>query len=288
MKRHVTQIIANDTQMVANATKEYLRRSVCYLRKFVFKYFSLIIFFTLTGCITEYNLATRQQETLLYGREKEISIGESVAHKIAEKYEFVHDEEINERVEQILDRLVEVCDRKELIYFIKVIDEDIMNAVSLPGGYIYLYRGLIDRVDSDDQLAGVIAHEIAHITAKHGVKRLQAFYGAMALQVLAAETDGNLAMGVNLALNSLFTEHSQHDEFQADELAVKYMKKAGYDPQAMVIFLEKLREEQEKYPTRKYSYWRTHPYIAQRIGIVNKEITGQIDFRGYLNLTGNE
>ena len=118
-----------------------------------------------------------------------------------------------------------------------------------------------------------------------GVKRLQAAYGAMLLQILSVQTkDANVAAGVNLAINSLFTEYSQQDEFQADELAVKYMKKAGYDPSQMVAFLEILKQKQAKDPVRPYSYWRTHPHLSQRIAVTNKEIKGKLEFKDYLNI----
>ncbi len=255
--------------------------------KFVTLYF-LLSTLCLAGCTTEYNLATQRQETLLYGTEKEVSLGEAVAAKVEVEYEIVTDVDVNERVQRILGRLVEVCDRKDIVYFIKVIDKDLLNAVSLPGGYIYVFEGLIDKVDNDDQLAGVIAHEIGHITAKHAIKRLQNAYGAMILQGLAARSNAQVAGGVNFALTSLFLEHSQQDEFQSDRLGVKYMKKAGYDPKEMVKFLGKLKKEEEDAEVKSYSYWRTHPFVAQRIAVVNQEISGKLEFKDYLNLMENE
>ncbi len=241
----------------------------------------------LAGCTTEYNLATQQQETLLYGTEKEVAIGEAVAAQWEAREELVTDVDVNERVQGILNRITAVCDRKDIVYFIKVIDKDLLNAVSLPGGYIYVFKGLIDKVDNDDQLAGVIAHEVGHITAKHAVKRIQNAYGALILQGLATQSTAQVAKGVNFALTSLFIEHSQEDEFQSDRLSVKYLKKAGYDPREMVKFLEKLKKEQEDTPLRQYSYWRTHPFVSQRISVVNQEITGKLEFRDYLNLMGD-
>jgi len=232
-------------------------------------------------------LATMRQETLMVGTEKEIRIGESVARQVAEHYEFIEDIDVNERVQEIMNRIAEVSDRRDLVYFVKVIDDDIVNAISLPGGYVYLFKGMLDKAETDDQIAGVIAHEIGHITAKHAIKRLQNAYGAMLLQVLATQAD-NVVGGVGVAINSLFSAHAQRDEFEADQLSVKYLKKAGYDTQGIIEVLELLKEEQEKSPTRSFSYWRTHPYIAQRIAVVNKEIRGQIGFKDYLNLTGNE
>ena len=242
----------------------------------------------LIGCSTEYNLATQQQETLIYGTDKEVSIGEAVSVRMEQQYDVVTDVDVNERAQRILERITAVCDRKDIVYFIKVldIDKDTMNAVSLPGGYVYIFKELFDELETDDQIAGVVAHEVAHITARHAVKRIQNAYGAMILQGLATQSSAKVAQGVNFALISLFSEYSQQDEFEADRLGVKYLKKAGYDPNAMVQVLVKLREDQEKNPAREYSYWRTHPFIPQRISVVNQAITGKLDFKDYLNLMG--
>jgi len=245
----------------------------------------LILCLSLPACTSEYNLATRRQETLLYSSDKETRMGERMAAGIEKQFKIIEDVDVNERVEKILDRIVAVCDRKDILYFIKVLDEEDINAVSLPGGYVYVFKGLIDKVKSDDQLAGVIAHEVGHINARHAVKRLQASYGAILLQALSIETESaDVAAGVGLAINSMFSEYSQQDEFQADDLGVKYMKKAGFDPNAMVEFLEILRLEQEKAPVRSYSYWRTHPHLSMRIAVINKAIKGEMGFKDYLNI----
>lgn len=259
------------------------------LKRFGVSVFMLCCVFFTSGCATEYNLATGQQETLMYGTEKEISIGAALSRQFDKNFKINTDLDVNERVQNVLDRLVKVCDRQELVYTIKVIEEDKLNAVSLPGGYIYVYKGLIDAVDSDDQLAGVIGHELGHITSKHSIKKLQSMYGYTLLQLAAMQSrSGQLVGGLNTAFLSIFLEYSQEDEFWADKLGVKYAKKAGYDPQGVVEFLKKLKEKQDKEPLQPFSYWRTHPFIPQRIAAVNQEISGQIGFRDYLNLTGEK
>jgi len=243
----------------------------------------------LMGCATEYNLATEKQETLFYGTEKEIRLGESLSRQLETNFKVVTDIDINERVSEISRRIAEVCDRNDLVYTVKVIENDEVNAVSLPGGFIYIFKGLIDKVENDDQLAGVIGHEFGHITAKHSVKKLQSIYGYTLLQLATIQTgNARLAQGLDLAFLSMFMEHSRQDEFEADRLGVKYLKKAGYDPRHIVTFLKKLGEIQGKESPRQYSYWRTHPFIPQRIAAANQEISGQIEFRDYLNLTGED
>lgn len=252
-----------------------------------------IIFFLipalLAGCTTSYNVATGEQESLLYGTDKETQIGDSLARQFEEQFKVVPDLDVNERVERILNRIAAVCDRKDLVYSIRVVEEEEVNAISLPGGYVYIFKGLFDQAKTDDQLAGVIAHEVGHITAKHSMKRLQAAYGYTLLQVLAvASRDTQVVQGTMAIMNTLFFAYSQQDEFQADKLAVRYLKRAGFDPQGMVEVLKILQKEQQKRSAGQFSYFRTHPHISERIAMSNQEIKGQIEFRDYLNLTGSE
>ncbi len=258
------------------------------LKKMGVSVLSVLIMCSLFGCTTEYNLATQKQETLMYGTDKEVAIGDAVSRQVEAQYEVITDVDVNERVEKILKKIVEVCDRQDIVYFIKVIKDDSINAVSLPGGYVYVFTGLLDKVKDDEELAGVIAHEVGHINAKHSMKRLQASYGALVLQLLSTQAGGNVAGGVSLALTTLFMEYSQEAEFEADRLAVKYMKKAGYDPTKVASMLQVLENEHQKEPLRAHSYWRTHPHIPERIANVNREITGKLEFKDYIKLIGNE
>jgi predicted Zn-dependent protease len=242
----------------------------------------------ISGCASEFNMATQQQETLLYGTDKEIAIGDAFSQQVEKQFDVVHDVDINERVQKILSRIVAVCDRKDLVYIVKVLDTKDLNAVSLPGGYVYIFKGLYDKLKTDDEIAGVIGHEVGHVTARHAIKRLQASYGYLLAQVAALRAGGGATQGVGMMYTSVFLSFARQDEFQADQLGVKYMKKAGFDPNAMVKVLEVLRAEQDKAPATGVNYWRTHPYINERIGLVHKAISGQLDFEGYLNTTGND
>lgn len=251
--------------------------------------FSVMCLF-FAGCLTtEYNLATNQEEILLQNTEKEIKIGDALSRQLESQFEINNDIDINQRARDVMDKIIDVCDRKELVYFVKIIEDKELNAVSLPGGYVYIFKGLMDHIKNDDQLAGVIAHEVGHLTAKHAMKRLQASYGALILQVLAgASGRGDMATGVNVMLASVFTSYSRQDEYEADRLAVKYTKKAGYNPEEMVSVLRLLKEEAAKEPPRTVSLFRTHPYLNERISSVNKEISGKLEYRDYLNLMDSE
>lgn len=246
--------------------------------------------FFLSGCThSEFNLATGQQETTLYTTEREERIGASVAVQMEQHFKILNDYEKNARLDRILKQIGDICDRRELVYTVKIIDEDDMNAVSLPGGYVYFFRGLMDKLQTDDELAAVIAHEVGHITARHAMKRLQASYGALLLQLgSVAAKEPALAQGVGAAYQTAFLAFSRQDEFQADKLSVKYLQAAGYDPNAIVSVLETLQAEQRKRAPSRIAYFRTHPYVSERIGVVKREIQGYLDFNSYLNLTGQE
>ncbi len=243
------------------------------------------IFLACPYASAEYNIATGKQDLILVSTEKEVAMGDAIAKKIEEKFGLAENKEMQERVERVGQKLVEVCDRKELIYHFKVLDDDEVNAVSLPGGWVYVNKGLIEEVKSDDELAGVIAHEIGHIAARHSVQKLQTGLTSTLLMILAAgaNTDREFKRGANLALVSLMTAYSREDEFEADRRAVKYTTAAGYDPNAIVTFLETLRQVHRNKPLRPKSFFRAHPYVAERIGVVKQEITGSIDFEGWIN-----
>lgn len=258
------------------------------LKEFGVHLLCLLFCLTFSSCATtsEYNLATEKQETLLFDTEKELGMGNSLAAYVEQQFPVNTEADVNARVSVISRRLETVCDRKELHYTIRVLDKDEINAFALPGGYIYVFKGLIDKVDNDDELAGVIAHEFGHITAKHAMKRLQASYGYTLLQVLAGATgNSHMMQGIDLAFASILSGYSRQDEFEADRLSVKYMKKAGYNPQEMTNFLAKLQQITAKEPIRPYTYWRTHPFTSQRIAAVEQEISGTTTFRDYVRLT---
>jgi septum formation protein len=266
------------------------------LKKFGVHALMLAVMFTASGCsgiATNFNTATGGQETTIYSTDREQQIGAAVAAELEKDFKVVDDAALNVRVERITNRLVAVCDRKELVYITKVVEEKdlkgekpLVNAVSLPGGYIYVFKGLLEYIQSDEQLAAVIAHEIAHITARHSIKRLQASYGSLALIVAAMQANSQLAGGVAATLDTMFLAYSQDDEIQSDTLGIKYMKAAGYDPQGMVAMLESLQGYDRKQPIRPKMYGRTHPYVHQRIASADRVIKGELSFRDYVRLTG--
>ena len=246
-----------------------------------------------SGCArTQYNLATSRQEISFTSTDQEVEMGRAVARKVQKELTVVADEEVQQRVRTIGERLVAVCDRKDLVYTFTVVEEQSPNAFSLPGGYVFVNRGLVSATRNDDELAAVLAHEIAHVAARHAVKRYETMLGAQLVQLatLAATRHGaSSPQGVGLAMQAATLAYARQDELDAERLAVRYLKAAGFDPKAALTFLERLHElERDKlqYLPRgvtRPQYGMTHPYVPDRIRAVKEELFGVADYTDYLN-----
>ena len=246
----------------------------------------LCVIFVLYGCSSEYNLATKQEEKYYYSTDKEVQMGQSVNRQVEKEYKFSADPLQQKRVEDIGKKIAAVSDRKEIDYYFRVLEDDDVNAVSLPGGYVYVNSGLLDKVANDDELACVLAHEVGHIVARHSIKKLQAMQSYSVLRLLVAVAPGTA--GVGSAADAAFTQfllgYSREDELLADQLGARYAKLAGYDPHAMIIFLTKLQDINRRMPSREHSYFKTHPYVPDRIRVVKQELGEQINFGDYINI----
>jgi predicted Zn-dependent protease len=238
----------------------------------------------LGGCFTtEYNVGTHQQDIIFYSTGKEVTIGSNLAKKIASEFKISSNPYYIERIRNIGGKISKVCDRQEINYYFYVIEDSKKNAFSIPGGYVYIYKGLMD-ILSDDELAFVIAHEVGHIVSRHAIKRLQAAmgYNLLILASVTVPSDAQFTKGISFALGQILSGYSRQDEFNADALAVEYSKRAGFDPQTGVQVLEKLYKEGKK-EIRPLSYFRTHPYIAQRIRKVKEILRLPLDVDDYIN-----
>ncbi len=233
----------------------------------------------LAGCATVYNPATQREEWIFIDDAQEVQIGRSMAEGIIKKEDrMLPDPAAQRRVNLIGQRIARVSDRTELVYHFSVLDNEDLNAFALPGGYVYIYSGLLSRLD-EAQTAGILAHEVAHIAAKHSVKRMQSALGTQMLLAVALAGLGskdpalaeNVAGVSNVVYDLLSRGYSRQDELFADKLAVKYMKAAGYDPNAFVRALELLNTE--KGPSgRVFEVLSTHPRMQERIRQAQEEI----------------
>ena len=245
----------------------------------------------LAGCVrSQFNLATQREEYTITSTDKEVEVGRKLARQVERELTLVADEPLQQRVRAIGERIAAVCDRKELVYSFAVVKDEDVNAFSLPGGYVFINEGLMKKVGNDDELAGVIAHEIGHITARHAVKRYESSLGLQIAQLATlAARQGDAVRGLSVAAQSAQLAYARDDELQADRLAVKYTKAAGFDPRAMLTFLGKLHDvdrEKSLYLPRgvvRPYYALTHPYVPERIRAVKEALFGVADYIDYLN-----
>lgn len=234
--------------------------------------------FLLCGCTTLYNPATQKEEFIFINDTTEAAFGRNVALEIEKKYEVLSDTKDSRRVRTIGGRIAAVSDRQGLEYKFFVLEEKTLNALSLPGGIIYIHKGLLD-ILTDDELAFVLGHEVAHVAARHAVKKIQADMGFQLILTvaLAAGGDADIARnlgGVSLRIYDLIGRgYSRQDEYQADSLGVKYAFRAGFNPRASISALEKIKKNEG--PNWKLlEYLRTHPFVDDRIGNLNEVIPG--------------
>lgn len=247
--------------------------------KYVFPLFFLLL--TMTGCGTfgVYNPATGRSEFIAISTRQEVSMGAGIHDDLLKDNPLSGNQAKIDRLWRIGKRVAQVSDRQDFQYNFYLVDKDELNAFNTPGGNVYMYTGLFDRLKTDDQIAAVLAHEIGHAAAKHTVKKFQAamgynIIGGLVFDQLRIQQSAKqvTAIGAGLAMNVIFSAYSRHDEYEADRLGVKYLYLSGYDVDAMLETLEVLDKESKGGGTTPVML-RSHPYVKDRIEAVKTEIT---------------
>ncbi len=212
-----------------------------------------------------------------YSLEREVAIGKRLAQEVERSVRLVDDPVINEYVNRVGQNLVRNSDAR-VPFTIKVIDSDEINAFALPGGFFYINTGLILAAEEEAELAGVMAHEIAHVTARHGTRNatrgeLTQLLMIPALIFLPGGWAGyGIYQAMNVAVPLAFLKFSRGFEAEADYLGLQYMYKAGYDPNAYVSFFEKIQAEEKRRPGSVPTAFRSHPPTEDRIENTQKAI----------------
>jgi predicted Zn-dependent protease len=210
-----------------------------------------------------------------YSLEKEIAMGKQYAQEVESSVKLVQDPVVNEYVNRIGQNLVRNSDAK-VPFTIKVVDSDEVNAFALPGGFFYVNSGLILAADDEAELAGVMAHEIAHVAARHATRQMTrsqlANLGSIPLIFMGGWAGYAIRSAAGFALPMTFLTFSRGFEAEADYLGLEYMYKTGYDPQAFVSFFEKLQAKEKKKPGSLAKAFSTHPQTPERIGKSQDEI----------------
>jgi beta-barrel assembly-enhancing protease len=212
-----------------------------------------------------------------YSLEKEIALGKQLAQEVERSSKLIDDPVVTEYVNRVGQNLVRNSDAR-VPFTIKVIDSDEVNAFALPGGFFYVNSGLILRAQEESELAGVMAHEISHVTARHGTKNatkgqiLQLATIPLVLLGPAGLAGYGLYEGLNVALPLTFLKFSRDAEREADFLGLQYMYKAGYDPNAYITFFERIQADEKRRPGTIPKVFSTHPPTPERIENAQKEI----------------
>ena len=204
--------------------------------------------------------------------QQEVQLGRELADEIEEQKPIHGDAELQEYVRGIGRRLARVAPRRDVEYRFTVIDEpDTVNAFALPGGHMYLYTGLMRLAENEAELAGVMAHEIGHVAARHHGERLTRMYGYnLLVRVLLGDDPGAAA---NIASNLVEMNFSRENEREADTIAVELLWRAGYDPGAMLTFMEKMREqEQRRGAAPSLPFLSSHPPTQERIALIRQHL----------------
>lgn len=198
-----------------------------------------------TGCAV--NPATGGLDTVLMSEKKEVSIGKENHEKILKSMPIYNDPEINAYVNAVGQKLAKKGHRSHLEYTFTVIDSPDINAFALPGGYIYINRGLMNYLNSEAQLAAVLGHEIGHVTARHSVRQHSAGTAASIVSAVLAVGTGSSTIGdlSNVAGAALVSGYGRDHELEADSLGAEYLFKSGYDPQAMVEVIGVLKDQEQ-------------------------------------------
>ncbi|MBE0438419.1 MAG: M48 family metalloprotease [Gammaproteobacteria bacterium] len=205
------------------------------------------LFFILAGCAQ--NPVTGSSDFVMLSEDSEIAIGRTNHPKIIAQYGRYEDESLQTYVQSVGERLANVSHRNDLRYRFTVLDSPVINAFALPGGYIYITRGLMAYLNSEAELAAVLGHEIGHVTARHGVRQQSAAQaanlgytiGAILFPELRAAPSQNL---FNIFGGALLSGYGREHELESDGLGAEYLARSGYNPNAMIDVIKVLKDQE--------------------------------------------
>lgn len=214
-----------------------------------------------------------------YSLEKEEAIGKELSQEVERNSKLLKDPVVNEYINRLGQNLVRNSDAK-VPFTIKIIDSDEVNAFALPGGYFYVNTGLIEAAGSEAELAGVMAHEIAHVAARHATKNMTKSQiwnmASIPLIFVGGPVGFAIKEAAGVAVPMGFLKFSRNAEREADLLGLEYEYAAGYDPEAFVSFFEKLKAQEKKKGNFISKAFSTHPMTDDRVKRAQKEIADML------------
>ncbi|HYH07468.1 MAG TPA: M48 family metallopeptidase [Thermoanaerobaculia bacterium] len=223
--------------------------------------------------------------------EEEWQLGAQLSQEIARQVRFNNDPTLNAYIRNMGQRIVQQgpAPFNQLPWQFHVVQDDAINAFAIPGGHVYVHTGLIKNADNAAELAGVIAHEISHVTARHSTEQLSRQYGlSIIASLVLGQNPGQLAqIAAQIAAGGAMARFSREAEEEADELGIQAMAAAGYNPAGMATMFEELLEHRQGQPGRVEQFFSTHPLTEDRMRRAQQRAT-QIGTRGVLNEPGFE
>lgn len=231
---------------------------------------------TAAGCAV--NPATGQRELALIGEGREIEMGREGRGQVAASLGLVPDSALQEYVSTLGLRLARVSERPDLPWSFQVVDDPVVNAFALPGGFIFVTRGILAHFESEAELVGVLGHEIGHVTARHSVRQMsrqQLQQIGLGVGMILSEDIRNYGGLLATGMGLLNLRYSRGDETQSDELGVRYMARAGYDPEALVGVFQMLASVSGGEGEGRVPQWQlTHPYPENREAHIREVVAG--------------
>jgi predicted Zn-dependent protease len=216
------------------------------------------------GCAV--NPLTGEEEFMLMSVDEDFKLGRTIAPEIEkELYGTIPDDTLQRYIDRIGQRLARVSHHPEWEYHFTAVESDMVNALALPGGYIYITRGLLDKLDSEAQLAAILGHELGHVVARDtavALSRQQGMNLAMAGVIAASDASGDVIQAAAITSQILMLSYSRKDEYEADMAGLRYMVSAGYHPQGMIEVMTILQESEK---VRPIEFFSTHPLPENRL-----------------------
>ncbi len=227
------------------------------------------------GCAT--NPVTGKQDFVLMSEAQEINLGKQAHQQVMKQYRPYNDPALQSYVEGLVDELGKKSHRSNLVYHVTVLDSPQINAFALPGGYLYITRGIMAYMNSEAELAGVLGHELGHVTARHGVRQQSAgtIAGILGAGVGILTGSSQAAQAANIGSTALIRGYGRNHELEADRLGAEYLANVGYDPQEMLKVVEILKDQEDfdkqlakeegREPRAYHGTFSTHPANDKRL-----------------------
>lgn len=212
-------------------------------------------------------------------QQQEVELGAQQAQQVNSQLPIIQDPVVNRYLNTIGDSLARVTSRSDLEWHFYMVNTNDFNAFALPGGYIYVNRGVAERSDRLDQFASVLAHEIGHVVLRHSVKQMEQMQGAnvgvtVACVLTSVCNSGLGQAGIQVAGTAIFAKFSRQDEAEADAAGVQELVRAGINPNGMPEMFEKLLAERQSQPGALDAFFADHPLEESRIANTRSEIAG--------------